>query len=86
MPRRPMAATVNPIIEPPKKAIFKAAPAPFSLAAIAVLTFAFVAVYMPMYPADPEQTAPSKKAKAVSHPKNVYRAAMQIIQKILITT
>ena len=48
MPTNPIAATVKPIIEPPKNAIFKADDAPLSLAATAVLTFAFVAVYIPM--------------------------------------
>ena len=48
MPTNPIAATVKPMIEPPKNAMFKADDAPPSLAATAVLTLAFVAVYMPM--------------------------------------
>ena len=48
MPRRPIDATVSPMIEPPKKAMFKAAAAPLVLAATAVLTFALVAEYIPM--------------------------------------
>ena len=56
MPTKPIAATVKPI-EPPKKAILSAEAEPPSLAATAVLTLAFVAVYIPIYPADPEHSA-----------------------------
>ena len=69
MPTNPIAATVRPIIEPPKNATLSAEAAPPSLAATAVLTLALVAVYIPIYPADPEHKAPRKKARAVSHPK-----------------
>ncbi len=48
MPRRPIDATVRPMIEPPKKATFRAAAAPLVFAATAVLTFALVAEYIPM--------------------------------------
>ena len=48
IPNKPMDATVRPIIEPPKNATFNASEAPLVLAATAVLTFAFVAVYIPM--------------------------------------
>ena len=43
MPSKPIEATVNPMIDPPKKATLRAAAAPFVLAATAVLTLAFVA-------------------------------------------
>ena len=48
MPNNPIEATVRPMIDPPKKATFRAAAAPSVLAATAVLTFAFVAEYMPI--------------------------------------
>ena len=57
------------MIEPPKNAMFRADAAPLSLAATAVLTLALVAVYIPMYPAEPEHKAPRKKARDVSQPK-----------------
>ena len=69
MPTKPIAATVKPIIDPPKKAILSAEAEPPSLAATAVLTLAFVAVYIPIYHADPEHSAPRKKATEVSQPK-----------------
>ena len=40
--------------------MFRASEAPFSLAATAVLTLAFVAEYIPIKPAVPEHRAPSK--------------------------
>ena len=49
--------------------MFRADAAPLSLAATAVLTLALVAVYIPMYPAEPEHKAPRKKARDVSQPK-----------------
>ncbi len=48
IPSKPIDATVRPIIEPPKKAIFNASAAPLFLAATAVRTLAFVAVYIPI--------------------------------------
>ena len=61
-----MAATVRPIMEPPKKATFNAAPGPLSLAAVVVRTLALVAVCMPMKPAADEHKAPiAVKAMAV---------------------
>ena len=47
-PRSPIEATVNPIMEPPKKATVKASEAPLSWAAVAVRTLACVAAYIPM--------------------------------------
>ena len=49
--------------------MFRASAAPLDFAATAVLTFALVAVYMPIYPAVPEHNAPSVKAIAVPSPK-----------------
>ena len=76
-----MAATVNPMMEPPKKAIFKASEAPFSFAATAVLTLAFVAEYIPTKPAVPEHKAPSKNDIAVCQPSEKYKAEIQTKQK-----
>ena len=64
-----MDATVSPMTEPPKKAMFRASDAPLTFAATAVLTLALVAAYIPIKPAMPEHKAPSKKAAAVCHPK-----------------
>ena len=47
-PRRPIEATVSPMIEPPKNAVVSAAPAPLWCAAKAVRTLTCVAEYMPM--------------------------------------
>ena len=69
MPNNPIEATVKPMIDPPKKATFNASDGPFSFAATAVLTLAFVAVYIPINPAVPEQAAPTKNDIAVSQPK-----------------
>ena len=68
IPTKPIAATVKPIIEPPKKAILRASEGPWSLAATAVLTLALVAEYIPIKPAIPEQRAPSIKDTAVCQP------------------
>ena len=57
-PKSPIAATVSPIIEPPKKAITKLSDNPVLFAAFVVLTLAFVAVYIPINPVADEQTAP----------------------------
>ena len=57
------------MMDPPKNATFNAAAAPLVLAATAVLTLAFVAEYIPIYPAVPEQRAPSVNDIAVSGPK-----------------
>ena len=73
---------VKPIIDPPKKATFNASEAPFSFAATAVLTFALVAVYIPINPAIPEHEAPTKKEIAVCHPKLKYKARIQTRQNI----
>ena len=43
-----MAATVSPMIEPPKNATVRAAGAPLSAAAVVVRTFARVAVNIPI--------------------------------------
>ena len=61
--------------------MFRAAAAPVVLAATAVLTFARVAVYIPIYPATPEQAAPRKNAIAVPDPKPKYKATMTTKQK-----
>ena len=54
-----------------------------SCAAVAVRTFACVAVYIPIYPAAPEQTAPSKNAKAVAPPRSLSQIAKKTtVQKI----
>ena len=47
-PSRPIEATVSPMIDPPKKAVVRAAPAPLWCAARAVRTFTWVAEYIPM--------------------------------------
>ena len=65
-----MAATVRPMIEPPKKATVRAAGAPLSAAAVVVRTFARVAVNIPMYPAEAEASAPTKKAAVVFQPRS----------------
>ena len=75
-----MEATVKPMIEPPKNATLRASDAPSSFAATAVLTLAFVAVYIPIKPATPEQAAPTKKDIAVSQPKLKNKATMQTMQ------
>ena len=61
IPNNPIAATVRPIIEPPKMPYSVLQILPFSLAATNVLTLAFVAEYIPMKPAVPEQNAPVKR-------------------------
>ena len=55
-----------PITEPPLKATLRALVMPPSLAAFAVLTLAFVATFIPIYPASTEQQAPPTKLTAVS--------------------
>ena len=61
-------ATHKPIIDPPKKEIDNADSAPEFSAAVAVLTFACVAEYIPMNPAIAEDKAPTAIAIAVYHP------------------
>ena len=46
----------------------------YSLAATAVLTFALVAVYIPIKPAMPEHAAPTKNDIDVSQPKEKYKS------------
>ena len=46
-PRSPKPTTVIPITAPPEKATFKACVIPPVIAALAVLTFAFVATFIP---------------------------------------
>ena len=61
----PSPTTLIPITEPPEKATFNALFIPFSIAALAVLTLALVATFIPKYPARAENTAPTKKDTAV---------------------
>ena len=56
-------------MEPPKKEIDNACSLPEFSAAVAVLTFAFVAEYIPIKPAIAEDNAPTPMAKAVYQPK-----------------
>ena len=65
-PRTPRPATHIPITAPPENAIESALFIPPSLAAFAVLTFAFVATVIPKYPARVENNAPTTKQMAVT--------------------
>jgi hypothetical protein len=67
-----MAATVSPIIEPPKNAIVKLSDMPNLLAAFVVLTFALVEVYIPIKPVADEQRAPIINANVLSGPRPIY--------------
>ncbi|OQA06399.1 MAG: hypothetical protein BWY67_01966 [Bacteroidetes bacterium ADurb.Bin397] len=62
-PNTPKPTTPIPIMEPPAKAISSAFPIPVR-AALVVLTFALVAIRIPMYPAKAEQNAPQIKETA----------------------
>ena len=57
IPRTPNPTTPKPITAPPEKAISRAFPSE-CLAASVVLTFAFVATFIPIKPASAEQIAP----------------------------
>ena len=66
-PPKPKTAnpeTPNPITDPPVKDTFKAL-AKLVLAACAVLTFALVATFIPIYPAVALKTAPITKDIAI---------------------
>ena len=66
-PPKPKTAkpdTPNPITDPPVKDTFKAC-AKLVLAACAVLTFALVATFIPIYPAVALKTAPIIKEIAI---------------------
>ena len=52
------------------------------MAATAVLTFAFVAEYIPIKPAVPEHKAPSKNDIEVCHPRERCNATMHTKQNI----
>ena len=62
-PKTPRPTTPNPITAPPAKATSSAAPNDF-LAALVVLTLAFVATRIPINPANAEQIAPTIKETA----------------------
>jgi len=62
---RPSPTTSMPVIAPPRNATASASSRPVR-AASAVRTFARTETFMPMYPAAPENTAPTRKPKAVS--------------------
>ena len=64
-PKSPRPTTHIPMTEPPEKAIDSARFMPDSSAAFAVLTFAFVATFIPKKPASTENSAPTKKHTAV---------------------
>ncbi|MBA7584260.1 hypothetical protein ES708_26213 [subsurface metagenome] len=64
-PNNPKPATDIPITAPPEKATFNALVIPPSMAALAVLVFALVAIFIPVKPANPEQIAPTTKDKLV---------------------
>ena len=64
-PNTPKPATHIPITAPPENAIESALFIPFSFAAFAVLTFAFVATFIPQKPASVENKAPTTKHTAV---------------------
>ncbi len=64
-PITPSPTTPIPITDPPENAISRAFPND-SCAALVVLTFAFVATFIPMNPAKPEQNAPTIKDTATS--------------------
>ena len=61
----PRPTTPSPMTEPPEKATSRAFPKE-SLAAFAVRTLAFVATFMPKYPASAEQNAPTANETATS--------------------
>ena len=65
IPNTPRPTTPRPITLPPANAISKAFPR-LTLAAFVVLTLAFVATCIPMYPANAEQSAPTIKDTAIS--------------------
>mgnify|MGYP007000153551 CR=1 len=67
-PNKPIAATVKPIIDPPKKATVKLSDIPNLFAEFVVLTFALVDVYMPINPVADEQSAPITNANVLSAP------------------
>ena len=71
-PSSPIAATVKPIIDPPKKATDKLSLTPVFCAAVAVLTFAFVAVYIPINPVTEDVTAPTINATVLLKPNPRY--------------
>ena len=64
-PKSPKPTTDIPITAPPENAIDKALFIPLVLAAFAVLTLAFVATFIPKYPAKVENIAPTIKHTAV---------------------
>ena len=54
--------------EPPRNATFTVSPMSFvSLARFATLTFAYVAIFIPIKPADPDITDPIRSAAAACH-------------------
>ena len=70
----PRPTTPSPITAPPEKATSSAFPK-LSLAALAVLTLAFVATFIPRNPANAEHKAPTAKDKAQCMALFVVRAA-----------
>ncbi len=64
-PSKPNPTTLIPITLPPLKATSNALTIPLSCAAVAVLELAFVALFIPIYPAAKLNSDPSKNAKAV---------------------
>src|SRR3972149_3217674 len=79
-----MLATHSPMTEPPAKAINRAFDESglYKLAALAVLTFARVAAFIPKRPATIEDIAPPTYAIAVWIPRPYRRAKNMIIMKI----
>ncbi len=80
-PRRPMAATVRPMIDPPKNATERLSLTPEFCAAVAVLTLALVAVYMPMKPVIEELKAPTINATVLLSPSPMYMPNISISEK-----
>ncbi len=64
-PRTAKPATPRPITVPPPKEILSAF-GKLVLAACVVLTFVFVAIFIPMFPANAENTAPNTKAITIN--------------------
>src|SRR4030065_1762748 len=69
-PSPPSPTTAIPITEPPANAISRALPR-LVLAALVVLTFAFVATFIPMYPARAEHKAPTINETATKGEESV---------------
>ena len=73
-PKMANPATPSPITVPPRKATFIAL-GKLVFAASAVLTFAFVAMRIPMLPATAEKTAPITKAATMNIPAGISSSA-----------